>query len=134
MSRLEPSADDYARADSFAQSMREAGYVIVYSVSSRDVKTEPMSERILKLNGINQQRLTAAMRSDFKKNELALTLRAERKWLRDKMGEADAIHGTQSAKVFDEVIRLFPGTRFVERRQGRFVDETASGGSCAVNG
>lgn len=120
-SRLEPSAEQQCLAKEFQRRQRANGYLIVYSTEKSKAEIVSMSPAALKQHGIHQTRFSAADRDFFNKHNDVFSMMAERAWLRQGLQKASE----EAAKVFEEVLRVFPGARFVERIQGKFVDESA---------
>lgn len=116
-SKLEPCKETIAKCNDLRERLRRKGYTIVYSTSTRASTIEAVNPVVCKLSGVEQVRLSAGDTNDFRRLEWALTLQAERAWLRSKLAQSDELHKTTQLHQFDEFCRLFPGSRFVERRQ-----------------
>lgn len=118
-SRLEPSSEQVAMARQWQTEMRGRGYVIVYSVEQRQATLEAMAPAVVRRLGIPQKRLNADDRAAWEKWRPVVSIAAERAWIRAGLTKADEKAKTNSLGLFDEVIRVFPGTRFVERRSSQ---------------
>lgn len=127
-SRLEPSKEQLSLAKAFRDAMRRGGYLIIYSMEKNEAELVPMQPAVLKRENIQQKRLTAEDKALFLRLKDVLSMDVERTWLRTGLAKADdakpkTVHGSCVA-TFNEALRLFPGSRLVERRQGNFVDES----------
>lgn len=116
-SRLEPSLDQVVAARALREKLRSNGYVIVYNVESRSADMKSMAPGVLKRMGIQQKRLLADDKAAWTRLSDVIAIMAERAWLRAGLDKADAAHKTNSRGLFEEALRLFPGSRFVERRK-----------------
>lgn len=121
-SRLEPSKEQLSQAKEFRDAQRRNGYLIVYSMAKNVADLVSMTEGVMKREGIQQKRLSAEDKATFSRLRDVFSMQAERAWLRQGLAKA----GPQPLAVFEEVLRVFPGSRLVERRQGNFVKENAS--------
>lgn len=129
-SRLEPSKEQRCQAREFQQRMRANGFLIVYSMETNTVAMTSMESAVLKRQGIIQRRLTAEDKANFSKFVDVLSMDAERSWLSQRLAKAQSERvnkpDDRPLDLFNESIRVFPGVRFVERRQGNFIDESAN--------
>lgn len=137
VSRLEPSREQLCQAKEFRERQRRNGYLIIYSMEKNVAELVSMEPAVLKREGIQQKRMTSEDKASFLKLRDVMTMQMERVWLRTGLAKAMAdpkhkrLQGN-CVETFDECLRLFPGSRFVERRQGKFLDLTATG-SLPVN-
>lgn len=129
-SRLEPSKEQLCQAKEFRERQRRNGYLIVYSMEKNIAEMVSMTPAVLKREGIQQTRQTAEDKALFLKLRDVMTMQMERIWLRSNLEKAQAKkpEGMQGncVEIFDECLRLFPGSRFVERRQGKFQRPTVT--------
>lgn len=130
VSRLEPSREQLCLAKAFRDSMRKNGYLVIYDMAKNVADLVTMTPAVLKREGIQQKRLTAEDKAMFLRLRDVLSMQCERTWLRTGLEKAEAVspkkHKGNCVAIFDETLRLFSGSRLVERRQGNFVDETAT--------
>lgn len=121
-SRLEPSKEQQCLAEEFQAKMRANGFLIVYSMEKNEAELTSMTPDVLKRQGIQQKRLSAEDKATFVKLKDILSMLAERSWLVAGLTKAQSVAkgGDKPLEVFNEVLRVFPGARLVERRQGNF--------------
>ena len=127
-SRLEPSNEQRAQAKEFQSKMRRNGFLIVYSMEKNVAELTSMSPNVLKREGIQQKRLPAPDKAFFAKFQDVFSIEAERAWLRAGLSKAQSAANNLNDKpldVFEEVIRVFPGARLIERRSGNFQCKTS---------
>lgn len=112
-SSLEPSAEKIQKARSLRDELKKYHHTVTWSPLTRRAELVAPNERQCRMMGVEMHRLPAELRQSWRDLKEVIEFLCERGFMRRNAAALDEQYGGQRVALLDEVLRLFPGSRFV---------------------